>query len=589
LKYIIYTILLSLFTNLATAQSGKDTSKYGPDSALLQMHALLLESENMRIRDSIRAAILHEELSTYKNPQKSQARELQAELEMVRNQDSLRTLQQKQAIEALRNNTSANPVRLFYDTLFKVYAPLGSFSAAQRAFNAQEHISKLYELPDFNPDSLTIKSQYGILNILYKSETITSISNIDGLWLNASDDSLSKAYRKEIVRSILYFKEQYSFKQIMVRVGYVAISIAVLLLTVWLINFLFGRIARWLVRRSRQFSAEIKVKNYRIFTPQRLMSVARQVLGILRWLVILLAIYFTLTFVFSIFPGTRGWANRLMGWVWEPLRNMALALVNYIPDLITIAVIIVVARLVARIFRFFSLEIERDILHIKGFHKEWAKPTYNIIRFLLYAFTFVVIFPYLPGSDSDAFKGVSVFLGILFSIGSSSAVSNTIAGLVITYMRPFKTGDWIKVNDVTGYVLEKNVLVTRLRTIHNEDITVPNSTILASHTINYSSASLQPGLLINTTVTIGYDIGWQKVHELLIQSAKETEGIIEDKPPFVFQKGLDDFYVSYEINAYTHTPERMYHIQSELHRHILDNFKAAGIEIMSPQQIHIKP
>lgn len=231
---------------------------------------------------------------------------------------------------------------------------------------------------------------------------------------------------------------------------------------------------------------------------------------------------------------------------------------------------------------FFAREIDQENLKIAGFYRDWALPTFNIARFLLYVFMFIVIFPYLPGSKSPIFQGVSVFLGILFSLGSSSAISNVVAGLVITYMRPFRIGDRVKIGDITGDVIEKSMLVTRIRTTKNEDITVPNSSVLSGHTINFTTSSQDLGLILNTTVTIGYDVDWRQVNALLIAAAKVTNGIIAEKPPFVFQTSLDDFYVSYQLNAYTKESHRMSAIYSDLHRNILDQFNEAGVEIMSP-------
>ncbi|NJN42356.1 MAG: mechanosensitive ion channel family protein [Flammeovirgaceae bacterium] len=221
---------------------------------------------------------------------------------------------------------------------------------------------------------------------------------------------------------------------------------------------------------------------------------------------------------------------------------------------------------------------------ITGFYPDWAKPTFTIVKILLYAFMFVVVFPYLPGSDSDIFKGVSVFLGVLFSFGSSSAISNLVAGLVITYMRPFKIGDRIKIGEITGDVIEKSMLVTRVRTIKNEDITIPNSTVLSGHTVNYTTSAKDLGLILHTSVTIGYDVPWKKVHELLISAALATKGILneETKKPFVFQTSLDDFYVAYQINAFTEESHRMAAIYSDLHQNIQEKFNEGGVEIMSP-------
>ncbi|MBK6967285.1 MAG: mechanosensitive ion channel family protein [Bacteroidales bacterium] len=196
----------------------------------------------------------------------------------------------------------------------------------------------------------------------------------------------------------------------------------------------------------------------------------------------------------------------------------------------------------------------------------------------------VLIFPYLPGSGSPAFQGISVFIGVLFSLGSSSAIANMVAGMVITYMRPFKIGDRVKIGEITGDVMEKNMLVTRIRTVKNEDVTVPNSTVLLNSTTNYSTnaSTGNSGLIIHTTVTIGYDAPWKEVHKTLIDAALLTDLILKNPQPFVLQTSLDDFYVSYQLNAYTKEANRQAMVYSDLHQNIQDCFNEAGIEIMSP-------
>ncbi|WP_181358560.1 mechanosensitive ion channel family protein [Taibaiella chishuiensis] len=571
----------------AAAQPTGDTMAVRADSALTEIQQLLQQSELQRIRDSVKAAVLNEELSKMVNPKRSEYQALALELADIRRQDSLRLVKQQQAVEALRQKTRGIPVLLFNDTLFMVYTALGPFSPVQRVRNTEEKVQALYESAFFNRDSLRIEAQQEFLNIKYGTEIITSISNTDALWEHTSRDSLAAQYKDRIGKAVYDYRESYSLRNTLIRIGYVAIVIVVVWLLIFLLNRLFLRLLR-LIGRKKEALKGIKVKNYQLFSPDYVWNMIRHALLLLRLVCIVLVLYFAATVAFSIFPFTRSWTGTLMGWIWAPVRRIGLALFHYLPNLITIIVIVLVARFIARLFRFFSLEIERGILHIKGFHKDWAKPTYNIVRFFVYAFAFVVIFPYLPGSDSIAFKGVSVFLGILFSIGSSSAIANTVAGFVITYMRPFKLGDWIRVNDITGYVVEKTALITRIRTLHNEDITIPNSSILANHTINYSSASKDPGLLIHTTISIGYDTPWPEVHRLLIEAARTTKGIDSGKEPFVLQTSLDDFYISYEINAYTHLPEQMFFIQSDLMSRIQDVFHDAGVQIMSPQQINIQ-
>jgi small-conductance mechanosensitive channel len=227
-------------------------------------------------------------------------------------------------------------------------------------------------------------------------------------------------------------------------------------------------------------------------------------------------------------------------------------------------------------------ELERGTIGFRTFYPEWAEPTYKIVRFLVIALTLIIVFPYLPGAKSPAFQGISIFLGVLFSLGSTSAVANVVAGVILTYMRAFKIGDRVKIADTIGDVMEKTLLVTRVRTIKNVDITIANAMVLGTHIINFSSSGQGEGLILHTTVTIGYDAPWRTVHQLLIDAALSTECILKKPEPFIFQTALDDFYVHYELNAYTDQPSRMAKIYSDLHANIQDKFNNAGVEIMSP-------
>src|SRR5690606_20405429 len=204
-------------------------------------------------------------------------------------------------------------------------------------------------------------------------------------------------------------------------------------------------------------------------------------------------------------------------------KKVAFGVWDYMPNLITIIVLIIIFRYILRFARFLKNEIARGNLHIDGFYPDWANPTYQIVRVLILAFLLIVIFPYLPGSDSEIFKGVSVFLGFLFTFGSMGSLSNIIAGIVLTYMRLFKINDRVKIGEVVGDVIEKSLLVTRIRTIKNEIISIPNSTVMSSHTINYSSDTISKGLILHTTVTIGYDVPWKDIQQALLDAADRTE------------------------------------------------------------------
>jgi small-conductance mechanosensitive channel len=241
-----------------------------------------------------------------------------------------------------------------------------------------------------------------------------------------------------------------------------------------------------------------------------------------------------------------------------------------------------ITRYTLRVLKFVAEAIERGELPVKGLHPEMARPTYQLARLAVVLFALVVAFPYLPGGQSDAFKGISIFLGLLLSLGSSSAVSNVLAGLVLTYMRPYRAGDRVKIADTTGDILQKSLLVTRLRTIKNVEVVIPNGSILSSQILNYSALARTRGLILNTTVTIGYDAPWRTVRDLLVTAALHTEGILPDPAPFVLQTSLNDFHISYELNVYTDRANEIQDTYSKLHEAIQDSFNAAGVEIMSP-------
>ncbi|HEY4320997.1 MAG TPA: mechanosensitive ion channel domain-containing protein [Gemmatimonadales bacterium] len=307
-----------------------------------------------------------------------------------------------------------------------------------------------------------------------------------------------------------------------------------------------------------------------------------------RTLLTLLMFYVYLPLVLSFFPWTQPMSRRIVGYVTTPLRSLLNGFLAYLPNVLFAIIIVIVARYVIKVIRLIFEAIGSGALAIDGFHPDWARPTYGIVRFLVVAFAAVVMWPYLPGSGSDAFKGVSLFVGVLVSLGSSGAVGNIVAGVVLTYTQAFRVGDRVEIGATTGDVMEKTLLVTRLRTIKNVEVTIPNGTVLATQVINYSTLAASRGLILHTTVTIGYDAPWAKVHQLLIDAAVGTEDIMPTPAPFVLQTSLDDFFVSYQINAYTDQPAKMAVTYSNLHRNIQDRFNAAGVEIMSPHYASLR-
>jgi len=489
----------------------------------------------------------------------------------------------------LKVKLKAYPVVPFKDTLFYVYNKVGSFSAENRAHAITEKIRKLYEDSFFEKDSLLVVPSDISQDIIYKNDfIIMSILEVDAKAENQTIDFIAKRNSNLIKRAVIYQNENYSM--LPKRLGYTALLVLIIGLVLYFTGKIFNRIKLYILKNSDRYFKGFSYNNINILSPQKQQSLLMRLYSLIKGITLILIVYLSLPALFSIFPATEAYTTTLLHWILSPAKLAVMGFVHFLPSLVTIIVIIFIFKYTIKVIRFFFDEIKKENIKIDGFYSDWAMPTFNIIRFLLLAFMVVVIFPYLPGSDSPIFKGVSVFVGILFSLGSSNAIANMVAGLVITYMRPFKIGDFIKIADVSGEVIEKTALVTRIRTTKFEDITIPNSTVLSSTSTNYSSntKNTNNGLLIHTTVTIGYDVPWASIHKALIEAALKTDSIETTPTPFVLQTSLDDFYVSYQINVYTKHPTKQPLIYSSLHQNIQDSFNAAGIEIMSPHYSAIR-
>jgi len=487
--------------------------------------------------------------------------------------------------EKLNLQISGYPVIPFNDTLFLVYNKIGSFTAKERAKAISNRIKTLYKEPYFNSDSLSLIKSDISMDIVYNSDfVVMSVTDLDSKTVGSSNFELAQKNLAIIQKEILFQKENNATENWLKRIGLVLVLILFVFVIVFAINKIFRWIRLFLIKKQERYFSGIKIKESYIFTPEKELEFVLKFVMLIRLFVLLFVFYISLPAIFSVFPETKIYASTLLKWIFSPAKSALMGFVHFLPNLFSILVIVALFHYLLKAIKFFVDEIQKGQIKIEGFYSDWAKPTFNIIRVLVYAFMVVVIFPYLPGSNSPVFQGVSVFVGVLFSLGSSNAIANMIAGLVITYMRPFKIGDFIKIGEVSGTVIEKTTLVTRVRTPKQEDITIPNSTVLSSSSINYSANANDNGngLLIHTTITIGYDTPWNLIHKALIESAMRTELVEKTPTPFVLQTSLDDFYVSYEINAYTKHPNQQPLIYSKLHQNIQDCFNEAGLEIMSP-------
>ena len=474
------------------------------------------------------------------------------------------------------------PVVPFYDTLFYIDANIGSFSAEERAASVAEKIRMISRESGFHRDSVKVVVFENIAEIVFKDNVIMGVTPVDAYGKGESQLTMAQEYGKIIGEAVAERKQKRNWRYILFRIFSVALIIAGLYFLIKYINRLFRQVSEKIEKQKDRKIRAIRLKSFNLMDEKQTTKLILSCIRIIRYLVIGILIYLSFPVIFSIFPPTRGIVDKLFKYVLYPVQKIFTSVIEYIPNLITIIVIVFVFRYLIRGLRYIAREISKGRLTIRGFYPDWAYPTFSIIKTLLYAFMFIVIFPYLPGSESRVFQGVSVFVGIVFSLGSSSVISNVVSGLVITYMRSFRVGDWIKIGDIVGNVTEKTPFVTRIRTPKNEVVTVPNSSIMSAQTLNYSHSTKGNGLILYTKVTFGYDIPWRQVHQLLLDAAAQTSNIMKEPKPFVLQTALDDFYAEYQINVFTHDADRMPEIYSELYQHIQDVFNEAGIELVVP-------
>lgn len=580
---LLCVCFLSLFVSNVPAQVvEKVFDILGRDSLSVQRNITVSDSDSIRLVD------IQAELAAAKLNEANLRMEVEQMKLAAFVADSLKLAKQKHRIDSLRIVTQGIPVVVDNDTLFYFYAKRGGHTPQQRAENVANDITELGKRFNLQPDSLYIESSDIVTDVMYDNKVIVSFTDLDGLWENCSRDQLAASKRLVIVEKLRLMKEEHGMLQLCKRIIYFVLVLIGQFLLFWGTNWLFRKLKVRIVRLRNTRLKPFSIQDYELLDTQKQVKLLIFLANLVRYVFMFLQLLLTVPLLFSIFPQTKSLAYLLLSYIWEPIRSILVGIVSYIPNLFTIFVIYMAIRYLVRLVRYLAGEVQSERLKLRGFYPDWAIPTYHIIRFLLYAFMIAMIYPYLPGSNSGVFQGISVFVGLIVSLGSSTVIGNIIAGLVITYMRPFKIGDRIKLNDTTGNVVEKTPLVTRIRTPKNEVVTIPNSFVMSSHTVNFSQSAREYGLIIHSEVSIGYDVPWRVVNKLLIEAVLNTPGVVDDPRPFALSTSLSDWYPVYQVNAYIKDADCLAEIYSDLHQNIQDRFNEAGVEIMSPHYMAVR-
>ena len=492
----------------------------------------------------------------------------------------------------LENKIDGFPVMLDGKPLFFIRRGVSSFSAEERANAITRRIERIAQNDSIPVENLTIK-QIPDDNSLYLSvdqEVILTVTERDAKAYRSTPEVLAQQALQKIQVAIAQYRQDRKPEQLLKNIIYTVIASFAFLIISFAVIKISGKLFPFIRRLIESLTPGIQIGNVEIISSSNISFFWLRVLRIIRFFVLFLLLFNYATFVLRLFPWTRVFGESILGYFSQSLELVLSSIGQYLPNAFIIAIIIFITYYLIGLIKPFFTAIERGNLVIPGFYTDWAKPTYNILLVIIIAIAAIVAFPYLPGFNSPAFQGISVFLGLLLSLGSTSAIANVIGGIILIYTRAFRIGDHIQVGEVIGDLIEKNFLVIRICTPTNKIITIPNSSLLSSNVINFSISSreLNRNLIIQTTITLGYDLPWRKAHKTLIEAAIETENILKEPAPFVLQTSLDNFYISYQLNAYTNQPNLMVIIYSELHQNIQDKCNEAGIEILSPSYTSLR-
>ncbi len=472
--------------------------------------------------------------------------------------------------------------------LFRIYVGIGPYTAQERAELSADRLDRLVRDLRFRPELVRVEHGPTSSDFIFLDQVLGTVTDADARAAGRPRREYAEALLARLQAAVVDTRLELSWENVLRGLAYAAGATVVLALLLWLLGRAGRRLRPAIDRRMAQRTRGMGFRNLELLSVGRLSATLHLVLRAGLLAAGLLALAAWLESVLAALPWTRRYAALVIEYLQRPVAVLWQGIVAQIPNLFFLLVIGATAYGALKVIHFLFLEVERGTLRLAGFRPEWADATYKLVRPLVIAMAAVAAFPYIPGSRSPAFQGISLFLGVLISLSSSSAIANLFAGAILTYTGAFRLGDRVQIGDRVGDVVETSLLVTRLRTIKNVVVSIPNAQVLAHETCNYSTLAEAGGVILHTSVTIGYDAPWHRVHDLLLAAARATDGLLSEPAPFVLETALGDFYVTYEINAYTRQPQRMAGIYSKLHRNIHDAFDRGGLEIMSPHYTSLR-
>lgn len=504
-------------------------------------------------------------------------------------EDSVRKANQQQRIDSLRRITPGVPLVIDGDTLLYIYASLGGEDPVHRVASAARRITSVGKSLSMAIDSIHIFESEYTADIMCGEMVLLRVSDLDGLWNGLSRSELAEQQMKILGDKIDHLHGQYGMKAKLHGFGWAAFLVVVQIALFMLTALFIRHLRRKIYKGSGGKLKPLVIKDYELLSIQQVKRILLILTRVLQVILVIVQLIISLPLLFSIFPETEKFTWQMINYIWEPLRDMAIAIFYYIPNLIRIILVILVVRWILKGLRHVTDAVASGSLRFDRFYQDWAEPTYQIVRIFIVTFSVVVVWPWLPGSDTGIFKGVSIFVAALFSLGSTTTIGNLISGIIITYMRPFLVGDYVRIGEREGIVVEKNAFITRLRDIKGNMITVPNNSMLSQQTVNYTAAARRNGgCIVHSDFTFTYKVPRKIVEDYLLEGAGRCQLLMKEPKPFVLVTALEDFYTHYEINGYTMETERLFEVYSELHKNIVDVFAEHDLDPTSSHFIKVE-
>ena len=473
------------------------------------------------------------------------------------------------------------PVVLDGAVLFSVRG-VTAYPAERRAADISHRIAEFAADRSLPPESLAVEETSDGSLVVAGNRRLFGVLYADAELEGVTPRVLAQTYLPRVQEAVRGFRRDREPTVLGRNVARAAAAILALLLVLWLGRQVFRWLRRTLDRRWQPDIGDLHFRAIPIVRREQLWQGLHRIIDVTAALLVVLASYAVVSYVLRLFPWTRGIGIRLREWLLGPLVMFGAGAVSFLPNLFFLIILVVLTRYVLQAIRLFFERVGKGSISIPGFDSDWALPTERIVRLLTVAFALVIAYPYIPGSGSEAFKGITLLLGLIFSLGSPSVISNLVAGQTLAFRRAFRVGDRVKVGEHLGDVAQVRLLTTYLRSPKNEEIVIPNSLILNREVVNYSTLAPDPGVILHTTVRIGYGTPWRQVEAILLEAAARTGGLLRQPEPFVLQKSLGEFGVLYEINVYSDNAQAMMRLYSALHSNILDLFNEHGVQIMVP-------